>query len=550
MEPLVHQPRRSRIRSSVLGLVATVLFAAGATPLWAGVVSYSNTNSITIVSGDDPATPYPSTINVPSFAGTVTRVTVKLFGLSHSFPRNIDVLLVGPTGQTLLLMTDSGGTGPGVSGVTLTFADGASALPDTAFTSGVYAPTDNPDDDGTNDVFPGPAPTSPYGATLSVFGGLNPVGDWQLYVRDDYTASDDGSIAGGWSLTLHSVSTGPTSLMTRVRETHTATLLSDGRVLVAGGDDSGAAGSAELYEPTTGKWTPAGSLNVARSYHTATLLPNGKVLVASGATGSAELYDPASGTWSPTGSMTLGARRFHTATLLRNGKLLVAGGRGTSGALSSVELYDSATGTWRAVGSMPTPHEFHTATLLSDGRVFVTGGYQDVGTTLTSAVALYDPDTETWTAAATMAPQRSSHTATLLRDGRVLVTGGYPIPTSTSAALYDPAGDAWTATGSTGVQFRSHTSTLLPDGSVLVAGSSAARLYDPATGTFVGAGSVEAVFNHTATLLGNGRVLLAGGGQLAHPTSRSELVDASYAVVTPSDPILARSFHKIGRAHV
>ena len=104
--PAVHRPGRSRIRSTVLGLLTIVLFAAGAAPLRAGVVSYSNTNAITILSGSDPATPYPSTINVPSFTGTVTRVTVTLYGLSHTWPRDIDVLLVGPTGQTLLLMTD------------------------------------------------------------------------------------------------------------------------------------------------------------------------------------------------------------------------------------------------------------------------------------------------------------------------------------------------------------------------------------------------------------------------------------------------------------
>ena len=111
---------------------------------------------------------------------------------------------------------------------------------------------------------------------------------------------------------------------------HTATLLPNGKVLVAGGYNGGALTSAELYDPASGTWTATGSLNTARYDHTATLLPNGKVLVAGGISNgsdltSAELYDPASGTWTATGSLNT-ARYEHTATLLPNGKVLVAGG--------------------------------------------------------------------------------------------------------------------------------------------------------------------------------------------------------------------------------
>ena len=140
---------------------------------------------------------------------------------------------------------------------------------------------------------------------------------------------------------------------------HTATLLPNGKVLVAGGlHDGSTLASAELYDPASGTWTATGSLATARDHHTATLLPNGKVLVAGGFDGSvalasAELYDPASGTWTATGSLAT-ARYGHTATLLPNGKVLVAGGLTDSGSLASAELYDPASGTWTATGSLAT----------------------------------------------------------------------------------------------------------------------------------------------------------------------------------------------------
>lgn len=132
--------------------------------------------------------------------------------------------------------------------------------------------------------------------------------------------------SGTWALT---------GTLATARTYHTATLLPDGDVLVAGGmDDSGAfLASAELYHPQTGSWSPTGAMSISRTFHTATLLPTGQVLVAGGLTivngqetvvASAELYTPATGSWSPTGAMST-SREFHTATLLQNGQVLVAG---------------------------------------------------------------------------------------------------------------------------------------------------------------------------------------------------------------------------------
>lgn len=237
------------------------------------------------------------------------------------------------------------------------------------------------------------------------------------------------------------------------RYNHSATLLPDGKVLVAGGIavccDSIA--SAELYDPASGTWTATGSLANAREQHTATLLPNGKVLVAGGngdffysSLASAELYDPASGTWTGTGSVVT-ARSTHTATLLPNGEVLVAAGLFLTNPIRSAELYDSASGTWsatgRLVGSGHSGRAQHTATLLPEGKVLVAGGYNSAYINLKSA-ELYDPASETWTATGSLITARDFHTATLLPNGEVLVAGGNNGGNLASAELYTSAGSA------------------------------------------------------------------------------------------------------------
>ncbi len=353
-----------------------------------------------------------------------------------------------------------------------------------------------------------------------------------------------------------------TGSMGEARFQHTATLLPNGKVLVAGGSVFGdPIASSELYDPGTGTWTAAGNLGTARGNHTATLLPNGKVLVVGGEVfgsplASSEVYDPGTGTWTTTGSLATG-RNLHTATLLSNGKVLVTGGFGGSSpfvSLNSSELYDPGTGTWTATGDLGTARQFHTATLLPNGKVLVVGGVGP-GPTLASS-ELYDPGTGTWTATGSLGTARQSHTASLLPDGKVLVAGGaepgFPFVLLASSELYDPGTGNWTATGDLGTAHDQHTATLLPSGKVLVAGGDnllglpSSELYDPGTGAWTATSDLgTARVGHTATLLASGKVLVAGGRDDVSGVllASAELYDTMGAWTTSGDLSTAHLQH-------
>jgi galactose oxidase-like protein len=330
------------------------------------------------------------------------------------------------------------------------------------------------------------------------------------------------------------------------RAYHTATLLSDGRVLVAGGTNIGILDSAELYDPVTGTWSVTGRLNAPRSYHTATLLRDGKVLVLGGVRGrveidgvlnSAELYDPQTGTWSVTGS--LNTRRIdHTATLLQNGKVLVAGGVDGKDSLNHAELYDPDTGMWSFTGNLNTAIYYHTATLLQNGRVLVAVG--------DNHAEFYHPDTGTWTSVGNInGNYRVRHTATLLPNGEVLLAGGnnyddFNYALFNTAELYDPVKRNWSFTGSLNVPRDYHTATLLPNGRILVAGGSSlidsldsSELYDPQTGIWSFTSNLNTPRSyHTATLLPDGKVLIVGGAS-ASVLDSAEL-GYNFAAVPPT----------------
>jgi len=272
----------------------------------------------------------------------------------------------------------------------------------------------------------------------------------------------------------------------------TATLLRSGRVLVVGE-------GATLYDPASDSWSPAGSVLVKRWGHTATRLSDGRVLVAGGLStpqangadvylASAEIYDPTSNRWSPAADMPVAlGDQGNTGTLLPDGRVLIVGGG------NAAAFYDPKSNRWSAAaGLLEPPRVPHTATLLPDGKVLVLGGCAErpsMACTRFAEPQLFDPAKNQWSLAGAMPQAREGSSATLLPSGLVLVAGGYgPAWVSASADLYDPAANRWSTTADMQVARAGPIAVLLKSGSVLVMGGSflgnmrSAELYTPPGG--------------------------------------------------------------------
>ena len=302
------------------------------------------------------------------------------------------------------------------------------------------------------------------------------------------------------------------------RNGHTATALSDGRVLIIGGGGEQIRHSVDIWNPATASFEQAGSLAAGRKSHTATLLRDGRVLVVGDLrpTAEAEIWDPVRSSPEPVGQLD-DARSRHTATLLSDGRVLVVGGWTRPGWLASAEVWDPATASFSPTGSLAEARADHTATLLSDGRVLVIGGHGADGPVVDASgrrvypdeprtlAEVWDPETGRFSQAGTLAEGHTSHTATLLPDGRVLIIG------DRSAQVWDPATTSSAPAGWL-IDAVGGTATLLPDGRVLVVGATSAEVWEPTLASFVPAGTLAMPrWPHTATFLDDGRVLIMAG---------------------------------------
>ena len=414
-----------------------------------------------------------------------------------------------------------------------------------SFSSGSSAEIYDPESESWTLI--NPMNSSRYGHTATllpngdvlVLGGLNAQSTFAG--AEVFTPLSGDALSGSWT------ATNPTKIP---RIYHTATLLRDGRVLVAGGLSTmlETTNAVETYDWTIATVAMPAAEHTARAFHQAILLPDGRVLVAGGQNNSTiltntELYDPATGIWTTTNSLNC-PRLYFTMTLLPDGKVLAAGGDAANGApTNSAELFDPTTGIWTLTGSMNTPRAQHAATVLANGKVLVVGGITSGSGVPTNSTELYDPASGTWTSTSPLNTARAAPTATLLANGKVLVAAGYAATGVTnSAELYDAVAGTWTITGTLNASRYLHTATLLPNGRVLVAGGvgnggplSGAEVYNPATELWTAIPAMpNPHYSHTATLLPQGKVLIAGGQLRQHYPlhgairSRDEHVDFEY----------------------
>jgi hypothetical protein len=371
-------------------------------------------------------------------------------------------------------------------------------------------------------------------------GGSSPMSPASSTSTTPITTSTPVSTAGGGTASVK----GPFSLtgsMTTARANQTATLLPNGKVLITGGDGVGsqALASAELYDPSTGTFTPTGSMTTARTWgHTATLLANGRVLIAGGTDSlktyapltSAELYDPSTGMFTLTGSMPT-AQRTDGAALLQDGRVFVVGD-------SNAAIYDPSSGTFAQTGAYidATPVSWVTVNLLADGRVLLTGCAAQC---TVGATELFDPKSGTFSTTGPMTGYTwdNENTATLLTDGRVLFVGNDENDGSLAdAEIYDPAAATFTSIGKALAPHEFAAAVRLADGTVLITGgqlvggngNAGSDLYLPATGIFGSAAMTTGRHSHTATLLSDGTVLIVGGySTWPTPTASAEIYDPS-----------------------
>jgi hypothetical protein len=319
-------------------------------------------------------------------------------------------------------------------------------------------------------------------------------------------------------------------------------LLSDGRILITGGDGaSGPLATAEIFN-TDGSVSPAAPMNVARSGHISAVLQDGRVLVAGGtvagggATNAAEIYDPTANTWTSLAGGMIEARSSATASLLQDHRVFIAGGDNAGVVSSTTEIFDPLAGNFSFAGTLSSLRTQHAMAVLTDGRVMMIGGSN--GTNPLASTDIFDPAASSVAPGPGLATPRSGHSATTLLDGRVLVAGGHNTVTNAdgsttaidlaSAEIFDPsAGTFSPATNTLATPRQGHLAFLLPhNNNVLIVGGTSAgaavassELFAPWQGTFSATSSLTTARSNAAgsALQQDGLLLVAGGKDAATP---------------------------------
>lgn len=318
-----------------------------------------------------------------------------------------------------------------------------------------------------------------------------------------------------------------------LRLLHTASAISNSRVLVVGGKNSAqSVADVEIYDARDGLWRGGASLHHARSSHTATVLPGRQeVLVIGGMSqdgdsiASVELYEVDRDIWRFGTPMPV-PRENHTATLLHSGEVLITGGRyfksGVGTVLQDVLIYNPALDQWRQIPSLTHARFSHTATLMPDATVVVIGGIS--GNAVVREVEVLDAHQAGWTSRASLPDARAFHSATPIADGGILLAGGSILGASIrlqETYIYREGMDDWEVGAWMHVAVGSPSATLLDSGKVLLIGGIGAensprvgQLFDPVTKNWASTYPQEMeypIIYHTATLLDNGDVLIVAG---------------------------------------
>jgi hypothetical protein len=535
--------------------IASLVFLAGCGGGTTSTVNANPTPTITTISPNSAAAggaAFTLTVNgknfvaasTVNFGGTAPTTT---FVNSTQLTAAIPATAIASAGTQAVTVNNAAPGGGASNAVNFTITDGTNPTPtittispnSAAAGGAAFTLTIN----GTNFV----------AASMVNFGGTAPtttfVNSTQLTAAIPATAiASAGTLAvtvtnpapgGGTSNSLTFTTTIGASNFTPVgdlataRAEHTATLLPNGKVLVAGGfgEQFNQLASAELYDPSTGRFAPTGNMTTSRARHTATLLANGKVLIVGGVIdtqlgtylASAEIYDPATETFTGTGNMvSSGGVR---STRLPDGRVFVA----EDG--NAAEIYDPASGTFVLTSAYADPSLLvDTTTLLPTGKVLVEGC---AATCNGGASEVFAPQIGTFSLTGPRQAWDTVSTATLLMNGTVLFVEGNDSALPDDAEVYDPASGTFTHIGFTSGIHEFSAAARLPDGTVLIAGGQLAggngnpytELYIPATGTFAPVGNMTTGrHSHTATLLPDGAVLIVGGFRTwPTPTSTAEI---------------------------